>query len=178
MATIVVGGLSHQNEPNDPSSASPIQDGDAVLTGEKIPHVGAKPVDRHVAPLGIPGEERRFFFQRTKGYDPNAIATQVLKMYERLATQLTRISPAFMITLILPKTIYLEQIGMVFFFVFPIASVDARQGKPSPLRSLCPMDVGRGVQDSPQNRSADSYLYLPYVCGTGARPHQSKTSPE
>ncbi len=31
-----------------------------------------------VAPLGVPREEKRFFFQRTKSnYDPNAIATQV-----------------------------------------------------------------------------------------------------
>jgi hypothetical protein len=30
------------------------------------------------APLGVPWEEKRFFFQRTRnGYDPDAIATQV-----------------------------------------------------------------------------------------------------
>lgn len=28
-------------------------------------------------PLGAPAEEKRFFFQRTRAYDPNAIATQV-----------------------------------------------------------------------------------------------------
>src|ERR1700761_4209600 len=29
-----------------------------------------------IPPLGEPREEKRFFFQRTKAYDPNAIATQ------------------------------------------------------------------------------------------------------
>lgn len=28
------------------------------------------------APLGVPAEEKRFWFQRAKSYDPNAIATQ------------------------------------------------------------------------------------------------------
>ena len=28
------------------------------------------------APLGVPGEEKRFWWQRARNYDPNAIATQ------------------------------------------------------------------------------------------------------
>lgn len=34
-------------------------------------------VDEDVPPLGVPKEEKRFWFQRTQNYDPNAIATQV-----------------------------------------------------------------------------------------------------
>lgn len=30
-----------------------------------------------IPPLGLPQEERKFWFQRGKDYDPNAIATQV-----------------------------------------------------------------------------------------------------
>lgn len=31
-----------------------------------------------IPPLGVPKEEKRFFFQRTRAYDPEAIATQVI----------------------------------------------------------------------------------------------------
>lgn len=33
---------------------------------------------RAVPPLGAPVEQKRFWFQRDKNYDPDAIATQVL----------------------------------------------------------------------------------------------------
>ena len=35
----------------------------------------------NVTPLGVPKEEKRFWFQRTRKYDPNAIATQVCRFY-------------------------------------------------------------------------------------------------
>lgn len=36
---------------------------------------------RTVPPLGQPQENRKFWFQRGKDYDPHAIATQVRKKY-------------------------------------------------------------------------------------------------
>lgn len=43
----------------------------------KGPKVKEKTVYEVAAPLGVPAQEKRFWFQRSKGnYDPNAIATQ------------------------------------------------------------------------------------------------------
>lgn len=75
--TTVITRKIRQNDGSNHQSPAYIEPGDAVLTGEKDVAVGVKPVDRHVAPLSIPASEKRFFFQRGKGYDPNAIATQV-----------------------------------------------------------------------------------------------------
>ena len=45
--------------------------------GEKSTRVRTNEVHQGAAlPLGVPAEEKRFWFQRTKGYDANAIATQ------------------------------------------------------------------------------------------------------
>jgi hypothetical protein len=45
--------------------------------GAKVTRVKETTVFESVAPLGVPGEEKRFWFQRSKvRYDPNAIATQ------------------------------------------------------------------------------------------------------
>jgi hypothetical protein len=45
--------------------------------GEKVTRVKTNEVIEGAAlPLGVPAEEKRFWFQRTKSYDANAIATQ------------------------------------------------------------------------------------------------------
>lgn len=56
------------------------------------------------APLGFPLEEKRFFFQRTGAYNPDAIATQVyMPRYTTLTCALlSKHSPAFSMTLIQP----------------------------------------------------------------------------
>src|SRR4051812_4609577 len=47
-----------------------------VRPGEKTASNGSKEVSTAL-PLGVPSEEKRFWFQRNKtNYDPNAIATQ------------------------------------------------------------------------------------------------------
>lgn len=43
---------------------------------ESVSSIHASDSSDHIAPLGEPGEERRFWFQRAKSYDPHAIATQ------------------------------------------------------------------------------------------------------
>ncbi|KAJ5313526.1 uncharacterized protein N7443_000410 [Penicillium atrosanguineum] len=43
---------------------------------ESVSSINASDSSDHIAPLGEPGEERRFWFQRAKSYDPHAIATQ------------------------------------------------------------------------------------------------------
>jgi len=35
-----------------------------------------------IEPLGIPVEGKHFWFQRTKGADPNSVATQVLSLFD------------------------------------------------------------------------------------------------
>lgn len=44
--------------------------------GEKATRVKTNEVYEDVLPLGVPAEEKRFWFQRGKSYDPDAIATQ------------------------------------------------------------------------------------------------------
>jgi hypothetical protein len=44
--------------------------------GEKATRVKTSTVYEVALPLGVPAEEKRFWFQRGKVYDPNAIATQ------------------------------------------------------------------------------------------------------
>ncbi len=89
--SMVIAGKSGQNIYDIDSNDSPVSSLETklalkpVLTGEKTV-AGVQPVDRHIAPLGVPASEKRFFFQRGSGYDPNAIATQVhqnctIKMY-------------------------------------------------------------------------------------------------
>lgn len=40
------------------------------------PDLSASSLDQ-IPPLGVPKDEKRFWWQRTKAFDPNAIATQV-----------------------------------------------------------------------------------------------------
>ncbi|KAE9363291.1 MFS general substrate transporter [Stipitochalara longipes BDJ] len=63
------------NTPDEsPSQGSSEDLGDSK--GEKTPHVKSETVYETALPLGVPAEEKRFWFQRTRTYDPNAIATQ------------------------------------------------------------------------------------------------------
>jgi len=56
---------------------------DRISRGEKLGHDDAesgvnKEDELHsIPPLGKPREEKKFWFQRGNGYDPDAIATQV-----------------------------------------------------------------------------------------------------
>lgn len=44
--------------------------------GEKSARIKAKEFYETAFPLGVPDQEKRFWFQRAKTYDPDAIATQ------------------------------------------------------------------------------------------------------
>lgn len=71
MSTVLVSNNLLQN--SSPTSSA----GSSDIEGfEKHGNVNVS-VNEEVPPLGVPKEEKRFFFQRTKEYDPNAIATQV-----------------------------------------------------------------------------------------------------
>jgi hypothetical protein len=51
-----------------------------LISHDDVEDVGATekgPGEASIAPLGKPLEERKFWFQRIKNYDPYAIATQV-----------------------------------------------------------------------------------------------------
>jgi hypothetical protein len=68
-------GRHQVNPPNEPSSHGSADDlGDGK--GEKTSQVQSEVIYETALPLGAPAEEKRFWFQRTKKYDPNAIATQ------------------------------------------------------------------------------------------------------
>ncbi|KAJ9623055.1 hypothetical protein H2203_005987 [Taxawa tesnikishii (nom. ined.)] len=79
MATILTGTvrreapLSSRN-----SSSSEIDPATALEQEKKDPkrRFSVTAVPAHEAPLGIPRSEKRFWFQRDKTYDPDAIATQ------------------------------------------------------------------------------------------------------
>lgn len=81
MATILTGTvrreapLSSRN-----SSSSEIDPATALEQEKKDPkrRFSVTAVPAHEAPLGIPRSEKRFWFQRDKTYDPDAIATQVV----------------------------------------------------------------------------------------------------
>lgn len=63
--------------PNDSSSSSLDHTLDATTDDKKSAIVKSSSVDNAVAlPLGTPKEEKRFWYQRGRTYDPNAIATQ------------------------------------------------------------------------------------------------------
>jgi hypothetical protein len=49
----------------------------AVATTTQVNSSTSSLISGHSPPLGAPLEEKRFWFQRGKNYDPNAIATQV-----------------------------------------------------------------------------------------------------
>lgn len=48
-----------------------------VTTTTQVSSSTSSLISGHFPPLGAPLEEKRFWFQRGKNYDPNAIATQV-----------------------------------------------------------------------------------------------------
>ena len=69
MATIIATGLPKaQTGTETPSS-------NASTFGED--KKGATTEVTEIPPLGVPLEEKRFFFQRARAYDPDAIATLV-----------------------------------------------------------------------------------------------------
>ena len=60
-----------------PSGSSSSQGSSDNVSDDKNPaRVKNTEVYSTAAPLGVPAEEKRFWFQRAKSYDPNAIATQ------------------------------------------------------------------------------------------------------
>jgi hypothetical protein len=65
-------GVNPPDEPSSPGSAEDLGDG----KGEKTSHVKTETIYETALSLGVPAEEKRFWFQRTRTYDPNAIATQ------------------------------------------------------------------------------------------------------
>jgi hypothetical protein len=65
-------GVNPPEEPSSHGSSEDLKDG----KGEKTSHVKTEVIYETALPLGVPAEEKRFWFQRTRTYDPNAIATQ------------------------------------------------------------------------------------------------------
>jgi hypothetical protein len=65
-------GRQAVNPPDDHESSEDLGDG----KGEKTSQVKTETIYETALPLGVPAEEKRFWFQRTRKYDPNAIATQ------------------------------------------------------------------------------------------------------
>jgi hypothetical protein len=66
------GGVNPPDEPASHDSSEDLGDG----KGEKTSNVKTETIYETALPLGVPAEEKRFWFQRTRKYDPNAIATQ------------------------------------------------------------------------------------------------------
>jgi hypothetical protein len=69
MATVIAIQKKKSDETPSPGSQSSNE-----LNTKSLAEVN---ISETSLPLGVPGEERRFWFQRAKAYDPNAIATQV-----------------------------------------------------------------------------------------------------
>jgi hypothetical protein len=65
-------GVNPPDEPPSHDSSEDLGDG----KGEKTTNVNTETIYETALPLGVPAEEKRFWFQRTRKYDPNAIATQ------------------------------------------------------------------------------------------------------
>ncbi len=65
-------GVNPPNEPSSQGSSEDLKDG----KGEKTIQVKTETIYETALPLGVPAEEKRFWFQRTKAYDADAIATQ------------------------------------------------------------------------------------------------------
>ncbi len=64
-------GAAATSEPSSSQASS------ENVSDDKNPSKGNDPEVYTIAePLGVPAEEKRFWFQRGKNYDPNAIATQ------------------------------------------------------------------------------------------------------
>jgi MFS transporter, ACS family, DAL5 transporter family protein len=65
-------GRQGANEPSSHGSEEEFGD----EKGEKTVGIRTETIYETALPLGAPEEEKRFWFQRTRKYDPNAIATQ------------------------------------------------------------------------------------------------------
>ncbi len=65
-------GVTPLEEPSSHGSSDDLGGG----KGEKTTHIKTETIYEPPLPLGVPAEEKRFWFQRTRKYDPNAIATQ------------------------------------------------------------------------------------------------------
>ena len=77
MTTVLTSGAqgSGTSTPPNPSTYG------AITTGGVLEKDQTKvTVAGDIPPLGAPNEERRFWFQRAKAYDPDAIATLVRKL--------------------------------------------------------------------------------------------------
>lgn len=62
---------------SETSSQGSLDDLGDIKLDRKSAHVKSKEVHVAALPLGVPGEEKKFWFQRSKkSYDPDAIATQ------------------------------------------------------------------------------------------------------
>jgi hypothetical protein len=69
MSTVLASSrLGRVNQPSPSSSTSNGFEKDGNISVS---------VDEDIPPLAAPNEEKRFWFQRTKNYEPNAVATQV-----------------------------------------------------------------------------------------------------
>jgi hypothetical protein len=75
MATVLTSTTSPGFTPQ-PETTSTSQRASQSDQDEKNPEVSVEGTG-DIPPLGVPGEEKRFWFQRSKGYNPDAIATQV-----------------------------------------------------------------------------------------------------
>jgi hypothetical protein len=70
-----VGGVLSRGPASEVSSSH--RSSDDLSDEKKTPKVKTKATgDEKAAPLGVPAAEKRFWWQRNKTYDPNAIATQ------------------------------------------------------------------------------------------------------
>ena len=152
MATVLTGKIKqrlHTNESHGPSSSSSLGIGETSVftaTGEKDAdhEVGIAPVDRHVAPLGVPAQEKRFFFQRGGAYDPNAIATQVRFFHVTRYNSLSFGRRAYSTTQTLRKSISPVMTGGYSFA--PIIALLTSPGKTC--IGLIPLHDGHGVKNT------------------------------
>ncbi|GAB7349966.1 hypothetical protein MBLNU459_g0655t1 [Dothideomycetes sp. NU459] len=76
MTTVLTGNARYTNGTSSSGSSSSLEGFSTSQRDAKETDVTISSVDRHEAPLGVPRDEKQFWFQRTKAYDPNAIATQ------------------------------------------------------------------------------------------------------
>ena len=78
MATVLTGGPKAPNLGSGNSSSTTSSADYGAITHGGLEKQQAKVIVSDVAPpLGAANDERRFWFQRAKAYDPDAIATLV-----------------------------------------------------------------------------------------------------
>jgi hypothetical protein len=85
MSTVLTG-TAHQRVVPSPLTDSSLllNPGNQSNDREKSTEADIKSLDRDTASLGVPKQEKRFWFQRDRTYDPSAIATQVLMCLYKL----------------------------------------------------------------------------------------------